>query len=78
MDSLKKSEDSWNTVNYKKKNKNENDNDIIVFFNKVKEELDKEFSFLNKENSQQKINKNNNQKQEINSQNIFNLLSEDS
>ena len=49
MNSQIKSEDSWNTVSKKRKSKNKNENDNILFFRKIKEELDNEFSFMNKE-----------------------------
>ena len=84
MDSKTKSEDSWNTVN-KKRYKNKNENDIIMFFKKIKEELDNEFSFLQEKNNcevikeeHKKKHKKDNKKQEFKSQNIFSLLLEDS
>ena len=44
-----KSENSWNTVTKKKENKNTDKNNIL-FFKKIKQELDNEFSFMEKKN----------------------------
>lgn len=76
MNSQIKSEDSWNTVSKKRKSKNKNENDIILFFRKIKEELDNEFSFMNKEKNEKISEKKNAGK--TTPKNIFSLLIDDS
>ena len=68
-----KSENSWNTVTKKRENKNTDKNNIL-FFKKIKEELDNEFSFMEKN---KKILKKKNHKKNLPS-NIFTLLIDDS
>ena len=69
-----KSENSWNTVTKKKENKNTDKNNIL-FFKKIKQELDNEFSFMEKKNK--KILKKKNEKGNL-PPNIFTLLIDDS
>ena len=71
MDSQNKPGDSWNTIINKRK-KPKNKNEILIFFKKIKEELDNEFPLI-KNKIKKKIDK-----EEIKNQNIFSLLLEDS
>lgn len=73
MNSDNESSYKWNTVN-RKKNKNKKEDDIIVFFKKIKKELDEEFHFLDQKD---KIKKKDGDKI-ITKQNIFSLLLSDS
>ena len=78
MNSENQSSCQWNIVSKKKKKNNKGD-DIIVFFKKIKKELDGEFFYLNKKQSNSKINKKENKESEkIKQQNIFSLLLSDS
>ena len=82
MNSDTESSYQWNTVN-RKKNKNKKEDDIIVFFRKIKKELDEEFHFLHKkDNTDKKTDGNNkdciNKKEKFKPQNIFSLLLSDS
>tara|TARA_Y100000991_G_scaffold214237_1_gene201516 strand:- start:33 stop:275 length:243 start_codon:yes stop_codon:yes gene_type:complete len=79
MNSDTESSYEWNTVNRKKKYKKEDD--MIVFFRKIKKELDEEFHFLHKTyKKKHKTDKKDdgNKKEKFKPQNIFSLLLSDS
>ena len=85
MNSTNQSSPKWNTI---KKKKNHKEDDLIIFFKKIKKELDNEFRFLDKENNlsenkndkDDKNNKNNKKDKNLDVKytNIFSLLVEDS